>query len=376
MPIDTINFEYNLVKESLLFHRYIHGETIRPLLKQLEEFATIDVIGQSVNNQNIHAVTLGKGNLKVLMWSQMHGNESTTTKALFDVFNFLKADSELSQAILKACTIKVIPILNPDGAKAYTRLNANGIDLNRDAQDLSQPESKALRAVFDEFHPDFCFNLHGQRTIFSAGLTNQPATVSFLAPAQDEACTITDNRKRAMELIAIMNSNLQNQIPNQVGIYDDAFNINCVGDTFQSFNIPTLLFEAGHHANDYGREITRTYIFQSLIIALRTIASHALSDIDFKTYFKIPKNEKLFYDIVIRNAMHHDIAIQYQETLIDNKICFIPKVEAIEDLKHCFGHKEYDAKGFQVLSPDKSELNVGNEIDFVIINNEIFSLIL
>ena len=49
--------------------------------------------------------------------------------------------------ILKACTLYIIPILNPDGAKAYTRLNANEVDLNRDAQDLSQPESKVLRAV-------------------------------------------------------------------------------------------------------------------------------------------------------------------------------------------------------------------------------------
>ena len=83
-------------------------------------------------------------------------------------------------------------------------------------------------------------------SLFSAGNTNHPATVSFLAPAQDEACTVTENRKVAMEIIAVMNSYLQKQIPNQVGIYDDAFNLNCVGDTFQSLNIPTLLFEAGH----------------------------------------------------------------------------------------------------------------------------------
>ena len=58
-----------------------------------------------------------------------------------------------------------------------------------------------------------------------------------------------------------MNTMLQTVIPNQVGVYDDAFNINCVGDTFQSENVPTMLFEAGHFPNDYGRDkTTRIYL--------------------------------------------------------------------------------------------------------------------
>src|SRR5690606_18803559 len=99
----------------------------------------------------------GDGPIKILMWSQMHGNESTTTKAVLDLINFLLEGSEMSNSILERCTIKIIPILNPDGALAYTRVNANGIDLNRDAQNLSQPESKVLRAVFEDFGPDYCF---------------------------------------------------------------------------------------------------------------------------------------------------------------------------------------------------------------------------
>src|SRR5690606_37336030 len=128
------------------------------------------------------------------------------------------ADSEndFVHQLLKNCTIGIIPMLNPDGSRAYTRLNANQVDLNRDAQSLTQPESIILKKCFEDFKPDFCFNLHGQRTIFSAGLTNKPATVSFLSPAQDEACSITDTRKKAMDVIVKMNENLQKQIPGQV----------------------------------------------------------------------------------------------------------------------------------------------------------------
>jgi len=65
------------------------------------------------------------GSKKKFMWSQLHGNESTTTKALFDVLNILKEKNEFSKTILEQCTIKIIPMLNPDGARFYTRLNAN-----------------------------------------------------------------------------------------------------------------------------------------------------------------------------------------------------------------------------------------------------------
>ena len=113
----------------------------------------------------------------------MHGNESTTTKAIFDLFNYFElADSK---ALLEACTLLIIPILNPDGAEAYTRFNKNQVDLNRDAQALTQSESKILRTSFESFKPHFCFNMHGQRTIFSAGNTSNSAVLSFLSPSEN-----------------------------------------------------------------------------------------------------------------------------------------------------------------------------------------------
>lgn len=374
MTTETLIALYDTYKESALFDRYIHTKTILPLLQKQPLQYKLEAIGASVNDETIYALTFGSGPKKILMWSQMHGNESTTTKALFDIFNFLNSDHDLAKSILSSCTIKVIPILNPDGAKAYTRLNANGIDLNRDAQNLSQPESNVLKTVFNAFKPDFCFNLHGQRTIFSAGKTNRPATVSFLAPAQDQQCTITGNRKRAMEIIAVMNANLQLQIPNQVGLYDDAFNNNCVGDTFQSHNIPTLLFEAGHYKNDYSRDLVRSYIFQSLLVAIQHIASVDVEGRAYKPYLDIPMNEKLFYDIIIRNSETNDIGILYEERLIDDGITFVPKIEKISDLSAFYAHKELNANGYKVLAENGKALAEGSENDIVFINNKKFSL--
>ena len=35
-------------------------------------------------------LSLESGEVHVLLWSQMHGDESTATMALFDIFNFIK----------------------------------------------------------------------------------------------------------------------------------------------------------------------------------------------------------------------------------------------------------------------------------------------
>ena len=374
MKTKAIQTQFLKHKETSLYHRYITNNHIEPLLEKLGSKMEIKSIGKSVLNAPIYSVKIGTGDKKVLMWSQMHGNESTTTKAIFDLLNTLINDEKESTSILEQCTLYIIPILNPDGAKAYTRINANEIDLNRDAQLLSQPESNVLRQVFNEFKPHFCLNLHGQRTIFSAGNTNNIATVSFLAPAQDQNCTITPNRKIAMEVIAAMDNVLQEVIPNQVGVYDDAFNINCVGDTFQVENVPTILFEAGHYANDYGREETRKYIYMSLWTAVDYVANTNVSGDRYKPYLDIPENGKCFLDVIIRNAKVGenitDVGFLFKETLINENIDFIPVVKNIEDLSGFYGHREIDAKGSEVLGENGLKIEMDSENVFVYLNNE------
>ncbi|WP_426430434.1 M14 family metallopeptidase [Winogradskyella sp. HB-48] len=379
MKLEQLKSLFSLLKIPDLYGRYITNSDIEKCLKKIPDSIS-SVVGYSVEQRPIYCLKFGKGNKKVLMWSQMHGNESTTTKALFDCFNLFLTNNAISNSILDTCTILVIPILNPDGAERYTRLNANDIDLNRDAQDLSQPESKILRKTFDEFKPDFCFNFHGQRTIYNVGGTGNSSILSFLSPAQNEQRTLTNNRKEAMALIVEINSMLQQVIPHGVARYDDGFNLNCVGDTFQSLGVPTVLFEAGHYPSDYNREEVRYLMFLAILKALETVTN----GIDISThedYFKIPENAKQFYDIIIRNtkldevsSQSVDLGIQYQETLINHKIDFVPKVEIISNLDGFYGHREIDAKYKLVKSQNGTTIKVANENDFVLINNEKISL--
>ena len=373
MDLEQINSLYSLLKTPELFGRYITNSHIEKCLEKYPK-SLISVIGYSVEERPIYSLKYGNGPIKILLWSQMHGNESTTTKALFDCFNLFQTNNEIPKQILKACTVLVIPILNPDGAERYTRENANAVDLNRDAQDLSQPESRVLRDVYKSFRPDYCFNLHGQRTIFGAGSSGVSATLSFLSPSQNEQRSLTTNRKAAMAVISEINNLLQAEIPNGIGRYDDSFNLNCVGDTFQNFGVPTILYEAGHYPNDYNREEVRRLIFIAIIKALQVIID-GIDESKYENYFEIPENSKSFYDIIIRNARIcdksaelTDIAIQYKEVLKAGKLEFIPFVEIISKLDEFYGHKEIDAEGDLVRDAKNLELKVAHENDFVLVN--------
>jgi hypothetical protein len=269
-------------------------------------------------------------------------------------------------------------MLNPDGAALYTRENANGIDLNRDAQNLSQPESKILRNVFEAFSPNYCYNLHDQRTIFGAGSTGKPATVSFLAPAYNENRDSNDVRAKAMNVIVAMNKTLQEYIPNQVGRFDDSFNLNCVGDTFQYLNVPTILFEAGHFQNDYEREITRKYIFIALFSGILFLHENDIVNNKIEDYLKIPQNKVVFYDFVYKNVkINYDgiekntnFAAQFKEVLNNKKITFEAVIAQIDDLDNYFGHVEINAQGESYLDEknnlpiidSKATFNLGKNI--------------
>ena len=342
--------EYLAIKEKSISDRYVINDQILEYLKKVPSDFKVDILGVSVENRNIQSITLGSGSTKILMWSQMHGNESTTTKAVLDFINFMGSGTQAVKDIAARCTIKIVPMLNPDGAERYTRVNANSIDLNRDAQERSQPESRILKEVYDHFRPDYCFNLHDQRTIFNVGSTSKPATLSFLAPAHDEERTISKTRAMSMQLIVAMNKVLQDCIPGQVGRYDDSFNANCVGDAFQMLNTPTILFEAGHYHEDYPRERTREYVFYAILAAVDTIAKDSISAYVQSEYFEIPENNKLFFDILVKNAEaiglsseeKSDFGLLYIEELSEGKINFIPIIKKTGDLRSYFGHKAFN----------------------------------
>lgn len=332
-----------LLKSQVLKGRYITYSKIETLLSDFE----LTQVGTSSKGLPIKALTIGNGPIKVLMWSQMHGNEATSTKGIMDVMYFLKANA----AFLAPFSVQLLPMLNPDGAAAYTRVNANGVDLNRDAVQQSQLETHALFKVYDAFQPDYCFNLHDQRTLF--GVNGAPCMLSYLSPAADADKSITEARKQAMGIIGYMNQRLQQHLSNQVGRYDDTYNPNCVGDCFQAKGTPTILFECGQSGKDYDREATRKWFSFSVVEALQCIANNSFM---FAVYDRIPEVKKSYVDVLIHHIPYNNtqisVAIQYEEKLISNGIVFVPTLHSKGDLAMLNAHKIIDLNKFKAVSFD------------------------
>jgi hypothetical protein len=366
--------------EDRLKGRYITINHILPILDHYKEVFNVSVAGFSENGVEIPLVSFGQGGEKVLIWSQMHGNESTTTKALFDFFKFITTNKQVTKTLLSKHTFYVLPMLNPDGAALYTRENVNGIDLNRDAQALSQRESKVLRSIFDALQPDLCLNMHDQRSIF--GIKGpKPATLSFLAPSADILKTITPAREVAMRLIVKMNNYIKAHHHNQIGRFDDTYNQNCVGDSFTSSGAPTILFEAGHFKDDYSREQSRSFVFFALIALFDLDVAYQNKDLDYKEYFNIPQNQKIYKDVVLYNVRVdgedtlHTISFQYKEIIHDQNIVFELYFDAIEVDKDVFGHQYFDLQGGKVLVNSHQNIVIDKKISTIFDINRNLMLI-
>ena len=106
--------------------------------------------------------------------------------------------------------ISIVPILNPDGALNYTRNNLNGIDLNRDFLNLSQPESRLLNNLYESVEPDFVL-ICDQRSIYSVERTNN-TSISLLSPTVDNSKSVTSSRTKSMKVICSIYNELNKLI--------------------------------------------------------------------------------------------------------------------------------------------------------------------
>jgi|TARA_B110000263_G_C15301190_1_gene508069 hypothetical protein len=358
--------------------RYLNPDKLNLFLGGLKNLDKLSIIGYSEENRPIYGIKIGDGSIKVLIWSQMHGNETTTTKALCRLLELL--ENPTHRGLISKLTLNIIPQLNPDGAAQYTRLNSNSIDLNRDAVDLSQSESKALSNMFNGFKPDFCFNLHGQRSLYSAGHMGLPATVSLLAPSGGPEGSISSSRSKSMKVIAAVNQALQIDIPGQIGRYDDLFNINCVGDKFSNLGTSTILFEAGHYPNDYNRNITTNYVLKALIDSIKIISSGDYNNYTTDQYFNIPENKNDYCDLLIKGVSivdqgkeykNQELVINFKEELESSKINFVPYMIDYADFWTGLSHQSIqieltEIKNKIVFDKQKPFLQAQSEINKII----------
>lgn len=137
------------------------------LLQQLGQHREAEYfeVGRSVQNRVIPAVRVGFATEEdgsprptVLVTAGVHANERGTREAALRLIRELIQTTTVERYKLG---IIVIPNVNPDGFAAWTRNNANNVNLNRDFIDATQPETQAVRALVDRENIIGAVDLHG-----------------------------------------------------------------------------------------------------------------------------------------------------------------------------------------------------------------------
>lgn len=278
---------------------------LRRLQASAPELFRVEEAGRSVEGRALHHVEVGQGPRHVLLWSQMHGDEPTATTALFELFEYLRRYRHEARVagLLSALTLHVVPMLNPDGAERFQRVNAQGLDINRDALMLQTPEGRTLKALRDRLQPSLGFNLHNQDWRTAVGKSGKPASISLLAPAFDEARSDNPGRLLAKRVCAVIREALEPLAPGQIGRYSDAFEPRAFGDNMGRWGTPSVLIETGPWP---GRDTEGPLLrlnFVALVSALEALATGRAELASVERYDSIPLNaSKGLLQVLIQGA--------------------------------------------------------------------------
>ncbi|MDR1055286.1 MAG: hypothetical protein LBL90_05580 [Prevotellaceae bacterium] len=369
--------EYDNYYQTGFESRYITPDKLKETISRQATGRTLTagLLGESFEGREIFSITAGKGKINILLWSQMHGDESTATRALFDVFAFLNADNDgyeaVRQTILQNFSLCFVPMLNPDGAMRWQRRTAQYIDMNRDALRNITVEGQLLQNIFKSIKPTYAFNLHDQASYYSAGATANPATISLLAPSVDDKDTIPEKRYRSMQLVCFFNNVLQQYIPGCVGKWKDNYEPRAFGEHFQSLGAATVLIESGGRKNDLERNLARKLNFILLISAFYAIATNSIQQEDISNYKQIPVNFKEgIFDIIYKNAILKqndkeytcDIGVRRSEKLnVNGELTSSFIIEDIGDLSPFGAFETIDVKS-KIVNKNDIPIMIGNEV--------------
>jgi hypothetical protein len=352
--------------------RFTHAElwdAIGPVI-DASGALTRDEIGRSAEGRPLYAVRFGNGPTRVLLWSQMHGDESTATMALADIFRFLAAepDHPLAARLRERLTVTFVPMLNPDGAERFQRRNAYGVDVNRDAVALATPEARALKGLQQSFRPHFGFNLHDQNVRTRVGDSERLAAIALLAPAFDESRAMNEGRARAVAVASVIRNAVEPLVAGHVARYDDTFNRRAFGDLMQAWGVSTVLIESGGWMDDPEKQYLRRVNFVALLTALDAIGGGEYASADPLAYESLPYNGRSVNDLLIRagtlvipglEPTGVDVAVDFADPLAR----IGGRVIEIGDLSHVSARDTLEAAGLYLHpDPDTFDRSAGRPV--------------
>jgi len=315
--------------EDRRFDQSAFWRVVRPIVENDPRFS-VEVVGESAEGRAIRTVSFGRGPVSVFLWSQMHGDESTATMALADLFALFaeQPSNPVVRTILEGATVHTLPMLNPDGAQRFQRRNAQGIDINRDARTLATPEGKILKAVRDRLEPAVGFNLHDQGIGTRVGRTDRGVAIALLSPPFDHSRAVNDVRLRAMEVMGVMIAAMEPMVGDHIARYDDTFNPRAFGDLITQWGTSTILVESGGWENDPQKQHLRKVNFVALLAALESIATGSYEGVGTDAYQALPGNGRRIADLLVSGGTvvipglppyRADLLVNYGKPLLEEE---------------------------------------------------------
>lgn len=170
----------------MLRFRKVMGLVMALMLLCLSASAERFVFGQSEMGRNLECVRIGDGEKRMLVTFALHGFEDHSFRDgayLVEIAENLIAHYEANPDRLGDYTLYVAPCVNPDGVAegqskdGFGRLNANGLDINRDFPEgwkrMTTPryrtgdapfatvEARAVQSLADQIQPHAAVDVHG-----------------------------------------------------------------------------------------------------------------------------------------------------------------------------------------------------------------------
>jgi len=359
-----------------------HGEVVKRLeavVASAPDLFRMEKVGESVEGRALNLVQTGSGSFPVLLWSQMHGDESTATAALFDIFEFLRRHRQdpTVRDILSSLTLYFLPMLNPDGAERFQRRNAQSIDINRDALRLQTPEGRALKAVRDRLQPRIGFNLHNQAWRTSVGRPPKPASISLLSVAFDEARSGSDGRTLTKKVCAVIRDALEPFASGQIGRYDDEFEVRAFGDNLTLWGTPVVLIETGPWPSIEPDPALVKLNFVAIVSALDALATGAVHRAKPERYESLPVNESGELYVIVKNGTvisgagvppyTADIGIAATRRIrdVDGKrdMQLVTTIDDMGDLRTLGALRTIDATGMTIVPLASETIQEGQIVD-------------
>ncbi len=359
--------------------RHADVETrLREVQQATPDLFSLEEIGRSTEGRSINHLWFGRGPVHVLLWSQMHGDEPTATSALFDFTEYIRRHRVEApvQRMLDALTIHLVPMLNPDGAEAYQRRNAQGIDINRDALRMQTPEGRILKGLRDRVNPGIGFNLHNQNWRTAAGKTGQPATISLLSVAFDEPRTESPGRLLTKKTCAVIRDALEVLAPGRIARYDDEFEVRAFGDNLTKWGTSVVLIETGPWPSAEPDAYLVRLNFVAIVTALDALATGRVQQADKARYESLPINETDLFYLLIRNATVNpgtgvapftaDVGVVASRVIREvdgqRRLQLAARIDDLGDLSTMSALETVDATGLVVAPLYDAQVKIGDAI--------------